>query len=59
MKSKTINILIKCLFGLIFIIVIAPLGFLLRMCGADFMAKKTDYRISSYWKKKQNTQGVI
>ena len=59
MKSKTINILNKCLFGLIFIIVIAPLGFLLRMCRADFMEKTTDYKISSYWKKKQNTKGVI
>jgi hypothetical protein len=46
-----LNILTKCLFALIFIAVITPLGVLLRISGVDFLERKSDKGASTFWKK--------
>lgn len=51
MLNKMIDIFIKILFGLVFILLITPVGILLRAVGIDYLHRMIDYKVSSYWKK--------
>lgn len=46
------NFLIKGIFGLIFLVLVTPVGFVLRISGIDFMKRKIDPEASSYWTKR-------
>lgn len=51
MLNKLINLFIKSVFGAIFLLVVTPLGILLRIFGVDLLKKRIDPQAESYWKK--------
>ena len=51
MLNKLIEFFIKIVFGLIFFLVVTPIGILIRMFGIDFLERKGNSEILSYWKK--------
>lgn len=51
MLNKTIDFLIKAVFGVIFLLIVTPAGFLLRIVGFDFLERTIDPNASTYWKK--------
>jgi len=52
MPGKTIDFLIKVAFGVVFLIIVTPAGFLMRILGVDFLERKIDPNTRSYWKKR-------
>lgn len=51
MLNKTTNFIVKIVFGVVFLLIVTPAGFLLRMFGIDFLERKMDPKAPSYWKK--------
>lgn len=51
MLNKMANFFIKIVFGVIFLLIITPVGLLLRMFGIDFLKRKIDSNASTYWEK--------
>lgn len=51
MLSKMIDFFIKIIFGVLFLLIVTPVGILIRMFGVDFLERKTDSKASTYWKK--------
>lgn len=52
MLTTMTNLFIKAVFGLLFLVLVTPAGFLLRLCGIDFLERKIDPAAASYWKKR-------
>jgi hypothetical protein len=51
MLNKTMDFFIKVIFGVLFLIIITPVGIFIRMFGIDFLERKINLKASSYWKK--------
>jgi hypothetical protein len=49
MLNKLIGLPVKITFGIIFMIIITPLGLIVRSFGIDFMQRKIDRQAKSYW----------
>lgn len=47
------NAILKLIFGILFFIVITPIGLVIRLFGVDFMNKKPDSNKRSYWTRHQ------
>lgn len=46
------NLFVKIGLGAVFLLIVTPAGFLLRMLGIDFLERKKESKLSSYWKKR-------
>jgi hypothetical protein len=53
MLEKMFNFGIKLIFGMLFFLVITPVGLLLRMAGIDYLEGKANSEKISYWKKRR------
>lgn len=53
MANKLKTFLVKLLFGIFFILIIFPIGLLMRLCGADYLGKNFDQSKNTYWNKKR------
>lgn len=51
MLNKMIDFFIKIIFGLVFILLITPVGILLRAVGIDYLNRMVNYKATSYWNK--------
>ena len=49
MVGKTIDILFQAALALVFFIVLAPIGFFLKMLGKDFLFRRFEPNAPSYW----------
>ncbi len=45
------NTILKLVFGILFFILITPVGLVIRLFGVDLLQKKTDPSKKSYWTK--------
>lgn len=51
MLSTTTDFVIKAIFGIVFLLIVTPAGLLFRLFGIDFLERKVEPGVSSYWKK--------
>lgn len=51
MLTKTTDFVFKAILAVVFLLIVTPVGLLLRMFGVDFLERKIDPGASSYWKK--------
>jgi hypothetical protein len=49
MLNKLISLPVKIAFGIVFVIVITPLGLLIRCFGVDLLKSKIDRQARTYW----------
>ena len=45
--------------GIIFFIVITPIGLIMRLIGKDLLNKKIDKSLTSYWNKREQMIGTM
>lgn len=51
MLNKITDFVIKVVFGMVFLLIVTPVGLLFRIFGIDYLERKVDLSASSYWKK--------
>lgn len=42
--------ILQFIFGIIFLLIVTPVGWVLRLMGVDYMEKRPRSGMSSYWK---------
>ena len=47
----------RLILGLVFYLMITPLGLLIRLAGTDLLDEKIDKKAESYWKKRPPAPG--
>ena len=47
-----LDIILKFVFVMVFVFIITPLGLILRLVGVDYLSKRIDENIKSYWFKR-------
>jgi hypothetical protein len=45
--------------GIVFFLVVSPIGFIMRLLGKDLLKLKTNKNIESYWIKKEETKSTM
>ena len=59
-KNKWIVFSSICvLMGIVFFIVITPIGLIMRLIGKDLLNKKIDKSLTSYWNKREQMIGTM
>jgi multisubunit Na+/H+ antiporter MnhG subunit len=51
MMKKIIELLFGLIFGILFILLITPIGLMLRAMGIDFLDREINPERNSYWRK--------
>ena len=59
MLNTLIEFFIKIVFGLIFFLVVTPMGILIQIFGIDFLERKGNSEILSYWKKHSKAEKSV
>lgn len=52
MANKLKTFLVKFPFGIFFVLIIFPLGLLMRLCGVDYLGRKFDHGKTTYWNER-------
>lgn len=52
MDGKALSFMIKVVFGVLFFVVITPVGLLLRLFGVDYLDRRIGSEAKSYWRKR-------
>jgi hypothetical protein len=49
MRRLLSNTVVSVAIGLLFLVVVAPLGLMMRVCGRDRLRQRPDKAVASYW----------
>lgn len=52
MFKSLIGVGLRFILAIVFFIMVTPVGFLLRFLGVDFLKRKIDKNVTTYWIKK-------
>ena len=53
------NIIAPIIMGIVFFIVITPIGLIMRLIGKDLLNKKINKSLTSYWNKREQMIGTM